>query len=381
MPNKLTKVRVQIIDKETKLPKEDVDVMTSSDAVLFPDGESFQEKYESGEFKGETGDDGTAATIKVASTVTLDAGSQAKVENIGTINAAMLNFYIPKGDKGNDGTSIKILGRFDNEDKLVQAFPDGSDFNGGFMVGLEGELQEYYYWDILNNKWTSLGSIQGPKGDKGLKGDSGDDGRGIEIINSFKTYEELIAYYPDGSVCGGSGCVTTNTGEYWYWNYISTKWTSIGNILGVEGPKGDKGDSATITIEEVTTINPGEDAEVKNIGTPSDVRLVFKLPRGEQGKYPNIDQELSDISTNPIENRIITLQLNSLLDKIKYINDYIDNLEDRLTTLIDTINSIATKLDSLTNEVDKLKLEISSLESRTNTISGIQNLSDMINLI
>lgn len=381
MPNKLTKVRVQIIDKETKLPKEDVDVMTSSDAVLFPDGESFQEKYENGEFKGETGDDGASATIKVGSTTTLNAGSQAKVENIGTTSAAVLSFYIPKGDKGDDGTSIKILGRFDTEDKLLQAFPDGSDFDGGFMVGLEGNLQEYYYWDNVNNKWTSMGSIQGPKGETGDKGDTGKDGIGLSIINSFNTYEELIAYYPDGSVCGGSGCVTTNTGEYWYWNYISNKWTSIGSILGIEGPKGDKGDPATVSIEEVNTVGPDQDATVENVGTPSDVRLVFNIPKGEQGKFPDIDSELSKESSNPVENKVITIQIDDLTDKINYLNNYIDNLEDRLSALIDTINNIATKLDSLTNEVDKLKLEINELEIKTSSLIGDKNISDSIKLI
>ena len=381
MPNKLTKVRVQIIDKETKLPKEDVDVMTSSDAVLFPDGESFQEKYENGEFKGETGDDGASATIKVGSTTTLNAGSQAKVENIGTTSAAVLAFYIPKGDKGDDGTSIKILGRFDTEEKLLQAFPDGSDFNGGFMIGLEGELQEYYYWDNVNNKWTSMGSIQGPKGETGDKGDTGKDGIGLSIINSFNTYEELVAYYPDGSVCGGSGCVTTNTGEYWYWNYISNKWTSIGSILGIEGPKGDKGDPATVSIEEVNTVGPDQDATVENVGTPSDVRLVFNIPKGEQGKFPDIDSELSKESSNPVENKVISIQIDDLTDKITYLNNYIDNLVDRLSALIDTINNIATKLDSLTNEVDKLKLEINELEIKTSSLIGDKNISDSIKLI
>lgn len=383
MPNKLTKVRVQIIDKETKLPKEDVDVMTSSDAVLFPDGESFQEKYENGEFKGETGDDGTSATIKVGSTTTLDPDSQAKVENIGTTSAAVLAFYIPKGDKGDDGTSIKILGRFDDENKLVQAFPDGSDFNGGFMVGLEGKLQEYYYWDNVNNKWTSMGSIQGPKGDTGDKGDTGKDGIGISIINSFNTYEELVAYYPDGSVCGGSGCVTTNTGEYWYWNYISDKWTSIGNVLGVEGPKGDKGDPATISIEEVNTIDSNQEATIENIGTPSDARLIFNIPRGEQGRLPNIDSKLSKDSFNPVENRTITIQIEDLTNKIAYLNSYIDSLEDRLAALIDTINNIAHKLDSLTGDVNKLKLDTNKLEKRINSSvsAGDQATSDIIKLI
>jgi len=46
---------------------------------------------------------GKAATIAVGTTSTLPAGSSATVNNTGTSNAAVLNFGIPKGDKGDQG--------------------------------------------------------------------------------------------------------------------------------------------------------------------------------------------------------------------------------------------------------------------------------------
>ena len=57
--------------------------------------------------KGGDGTDGAAATVEVDSTVTLDAGNDAKVTNTGTTSAAKFKFEIPKGpkgDKGADGT-------------------------------------------------------------------------------------------------------------------------------------------------------------------------------------------------------------------------------------------------------------------------------------
>lgn len=45
--------------------------------------------------KGEPG-----ATIKVGSTITGEAGSEAKVSNSGTIENVILDFVIPKGDVG-----------------------------------------------------------------------------------------------------------------------------------------------------------------------------------------------------------------------------------------------------------------------------------------
>ena len=54
---------------------------------------------------------------------------------------------------------------------------------------------------------------------------------------------------------------------------------------GIAGPQGEKGDPgpSTVQIGKVETIEPNEKAEIVNAGTPVDVVLNFKIPRGEQG--------------------------------------------------------------------------------------------------
>ncbi len=52
---------------------------------------------------GHRGPQGKMGTLAVGSTTTLPAGSQADVENVGTDSAAVLDFFIPKGDKGDQG--------------------------------------------------------------------------------------------------------------------------------------------------------------------------------------------------------------------------------------------------------------------------------------
>ena len=54
---------------------------------------------------GTDGQDGQSAIITVGTTTTLSAGSDATVTNSGTSSAAVLNFGIPKGDKGDTGPS------------------------------------------------------------------------------------------------------------------------------------------------------------------------------------------------------------------------------------------------------------------------------------
>lgn len=47
--------------------------------------------------------------------------------------------------------------------------------------------------------------------------------------------------------------------------------------------KGDKGDTSTITIGTITTLPPGSDATVVNVGTSTDAIFNFGLPRGATG--------------------------------------------------------------------------------------------------
>lgn len=54
---------------------------------------------------GEPGEDGKAATIEIGTVITGEPGTSAAVTNGGTESAAILNFVIPRGEKGADGGS------------------------------------------------------------------------------------------------------------------------------------------------------------------------------------------------------------------------------------------------------------------------------------
>jgi hypothetical protein len=52
---------------------------------------------------------------------------------------------------------------------------------------------------------------------------------------------------------------------------------------GTPGPKGDPGTPATIAIGAITTQDSGIPANVLNVGTPTNAKLNFFLPKGERG--------------------------------------------------------------------------------------------------
>lgn len=59
--------------------------------------------------QGVQGESGEAATIEIGTVTTGAAGTPAKVENVGTDNAAVLNFTIPQGEKGDAGEGTKKM--------------------------------------------------------------------------------------------------------------------------------------------------------------------------------------------------------------------------------------------------------------------------------
>lgn len=372
---KLAKVRVQIIDQETKLPKEDVDVITSADAVYFPDGKTFQEKWENGDFQGVPGDDGKAATVRVGETITLDAGSKAKVENIGTMSSAVLNFLIPKGEKGDPGTSIKIISKFNSYAELVTIYPDGSSIDGGFLIGTNNENNEYYYWDFNRKQWMSAGPLRGEKGPQGIKGEPGDNGKGLSIFTFVENYAELIEKYPDGSICNGQGVITLDTKEYWFWDMVRLKWDTIGTITG---EKGDTGRAGTVTIKNVFTVGPDAKASVYNSGTDTDAILDFYIPQGEKGESIKIDTELNKNSDNAIANSSVFKKLQEYaLQNHNHLYAGSDNPGGAANTALEcTGNSATATGDADGNEISKTY--VAEIINGNNTIQFLSKSGEIL---
>lgn len=75
----------------------------------------------------------------------------------------------PKGEqgiKGKDGTSVNILGSYDQYDDLIKEHPIGK-IGDSYLI--DGDL---YVWSENEQKWVNVGQIKGPKGDIGPVGPS-----------------------------------------------------------------------------------------------------------------------------------------------------------------------------------------------------------------
>lgn len=113
--------------------------------------------------------------------------------------------------------------------------------------------------------------------------------------------------------------------------------------VNIKGAKGDTGTAASITIGTVKTGAAGSNASVTNSGTASNVVLNFTLPRGRDGADGGItvDAELSDTSTNPVQNKVIHETFTSFNERLR-------------NGLLTVKGSIPTKVSALENDVGYL---------------------------
>lgn len=108
--------------------------------------------------QGPKGDTGSAATIQVGSVTTGAAGSQAVVTNSGTSSAAVFNFTIPQGAKGDTGATGP------QGEQGIQG-PQGPKGNTG-DTGPQGPKGD-----------TGATGQQGPQGETGPQGPTGPAGK------------------------------------------------------------------------------------------------------------------------------------------------------------------------------------------------------------
>ena len=212
---------------------------------------------------GAKGADGITPTLKVGTVTTLAAGSNATVTMSKNNNEYTLNFGIPKGNKGDTGAS----GSSGEATVVNPTITIGTVTNGDTASAtITGDSPNY----TLN-----LVLPKGAKGDKGDTGAAGIDGakgdKGDPFTYADFTPEQLAALKGAKGDKGEKG----DTGA-----------------KGDAGAKGDKGDTGakgadgvtpTLSIGTVTTGAAGSSASVTMGGTAPSYVLNFTIPKGDKG--------------------------------------------------------------------------------------------------
>ena len=169
---------------------------------------------------GATGAKGVTPTLKVGSTTTGNAGTNAIVTMTDSNNVYTLNFVIPKGEKGDTGA--KGEAGVKGQDGVKGADGITPTLRVGTVTTLAAGSNATVTMSENNNVYTlNFGIPKGNKGDTGASGGSGE----TTVVNPTITI---------GTVTSGDIASATITGD-------SPNYTL--NLVLPKGDKGDKGDT------------------------------------------------------------------------------------------------------------------------------------------
>lgn len=146
----LSKVRVQLLNESTGAVLKEVDVLTSADAVTFADGQTFQQKLDSGALKGATGATGPKG----------DTGAT--------------------GATGAKGVSMRLKGAWSasvayvNDGNYIDLVTSNGNTYACKVSNTNVAVSDTSKWELIASKGAT--GAQGTKGDTGPKGDKGDTG-------------------------------------------------------------------------------------------------------------------------------------------------------------------------------------------------------------
>lgn len=188
----------------------------------------------------------------------------------------------PPGPKGADGKSLVIEDRYPTLAELEAAFPTGAD--GAYQVEADGEL---YIWSESNNKWVSIGALQGPEGPQGVQGPQGPQGpegpigpQGPQGLQGLQGPQGEKGDTGDQGLKGDTGAQGPkgDPGEQGPQGIQGPAGPE--GPIGPEGPHGPKGDTG-LTGPQGPQGPKGEPGETGPEG-PQGIQGV-QGPKGEQG--------------------------------------------------------------------------------------------------
>ena len=218
---------------------------------------------------GATGANGITPTLKVGSTSTGNAGTNASVTMTDNNSVYTLNFVIPKGEKGDTGA--KGDAGVKGQDGAKGADGITPTLKVGTVTTLAAGSNATVTMSKNNNEYTlNFGIPKGNKGDTGASGGSGE----TTVVNPTITI---------GTVTNGDTASATITGD-------SPNYTL--NLVLPKGDKGAKGDAGTkgadgitptIAVGTTTTGEAGTNANVTMSKSGTTYTFNFTIPKGVKG--------------------------------------------------------------------------------------------------
>ena len=252
--------------------KKELVSLIDANSISFADGETYQEKYDRGELKGEQGkqgeqgeqgQQGNPGPSNVLTIGTVTGGTTASATITGTSPSQKLNLVLPKGEAGTNGTNGKdgAKGADGTSITSVKQTTTSSIDGGTNVVTVELSDGTSSTFQVKNGSKGSAGS----NGTNGSNGEDGAEGLGMFYSSNTSTSTSTSVTINTSSITVPSGRsikvgdliinakgnlyrVTSISSSYVYTNYVSS-------LVGPQGATGKDGINATTTQTATTSSN------------------------------------------------------------------------------------------------------------------------------
>ena len=232
-----------------------------------------------------------------------------------------LSYIADKGPKGEPGAALTYDMLTDEQKAELKGAPfTYADFTKEQLAALKGEKGDpFVYSDFTSEQ---LAALKGEKGDpfryedftqQQLAALKGETGQGFVVKGKYDSLELLQSSVPTPSAGDAYGVGTAEPYNIYIYDGVSSTWVDYGQLQGAKGDKGDAFTYADFTPTQLEALK-GENGVSPTVTLLKEGKVTTltitdaggtKTATINDGKDAVVDSELSETSTNPVQNKVV----------------------------------------------------------------------------
>lgn len=232
-----------------------------------------------------------------------------------------LSYIADKGPKGDPGAALTYDMLTDEQKAELKGAPfTYADFTKEQLAALKGEKGDPFVYSDFTS--AQLAALKGEKGDpfryedftqQQLAALKGETGQGFVVKGKYDSLELLQSSVPTPSAGDAYGVGTAEPYNIYIYDGVSSTWVDYGQLQGAKGDKGDAFTYADFTPTQLEALK-GENGVSPTVTLSKEGKVTTltvtdaggtKTATINDGEDAVVDSELSETSTNPVQNKVV----------------------------------------------------------------------------
>ena len=232
-----------------------------------------------------------------------------------------LSYIADKGPKGDPGAALTYDMLTDEQKAELKGAPfTYADFTKEQLAALKGEKGDPFVYSDFTS--AQLAALKGEKGDpfryedftqQQLAALKGETGQGFVVKGKYDSLELLQSSVPTPSAGDAYGVGAAEPYNIYIYDGVSSTWVDYGHLQGAKGDKGDAFTYADFTPTQLEALK-GENGVSPTVTLSKEGKVTTltitdvggtKTATINDGKDAVVDSELSETSTNPVQNKVV----------------------------------------------------------------------------